>query len=169
MSVCVYYSLSCVRLFATPWTVAHRAPLFIGFSRQEYWNGLSFPAPGDLPDPGVEPRSPALRADSSPAEPQGRVSMCGGVCVWVVRLCLTLCDPLDCSPPGFSVHGIPQVRTLEWVVISCSRVFSPPRDQTCISHVSWIGRQVLYHLINEGRLSIDSNLIQQNKNHSIHL
>ena len=89
--------------------------------------------------------------------------------VLCAQSCLTPCSPLDCSPPGFSVHGIPQVRTLEWVVISCSRVFSPPRDQTCISHVSWIGRQVLYHLIHEGRLSIDSNLIQQNKNHSIHL
>ena len=57
-------SLSRVRLFATPWTVAYQAPLSIGFSRQEYWNGLPFPSPGDLPDPGVEPRSPAMQAEA---------------------------------------------------------------------------------------------------------
>ena len=49
---------------ATPWTVARQAPLFVGFSRQEYWSGLPFPSPGDLPDPGIEPGSPALQADS---------------------------------------------------------------------------------------------------------
>ena len=53
-------SLSRVRLFATPWTVAYQAPLSMGFPRQEYCSGLPFPSPGDLPDPGVEPRSPAL-------------------------------------------------------------------------------------------------------------
>ena len=57
-------SLSRVRLFATPWTAAHQAPPSIGFSRQEYWSGLPFPSPGDLPDPGIEPRSPALQADA---------------------------------------------------------------------------------------------------------
>ena len=57
-------SLSRVRLFATPWTVAHRAPLSMGFSRQEYWSGLPFPSPGDLPEPGIEPRSPALQEDA---------------------------------------------------------------------------------------------------------
>ena len=56
-------SLSRVRLFATPWTVAHQAPLSMGFSRQEYWSGLPFPSPGDLPDPGIEHRSPILQAD----------------------------------------------------------------------------------------------------------
>ena len=50
-------SLSRVRLFATPWTVAYQAPLSMGFSRQEHWSGLSFPSPGDLPDPGIEPWS----------------------------------------------------------------------------------------------------------------
>ena len=52
--------LSRVRLFATPWTVAYQAPLSMGFSRQQSWSGLPFPSPGDLPDPGIEPRSPAL-------------------------------------------------------------------------------------------------------------
>ena len=62
---------SCLTL-ATPWTVTCWAPLFIGFSRQEYWNGLPFPSPGDLPDPGIEPGSPALQADSLPTELQGK-------------------------------------------------------------------------------------------------
>ena len=53
-------SLGCVRLFATPWTIAYQAPLSMGLPRQEYWNGLPFPSPGDLPDPGIEPVSPAL-------------------------------------------------------------------------------------------------------------
>ena len=63
--------LSRVRLFATPWTVAHPASPSMGFSRQEYWSGLPFPSPGDLPDPGIEPGSPALEADSLTSEPQG--------------------------------------------------------------------------------------------------
>ena len=62
-------SLSCVRLFATPWTVAYQGPLSMGFSRQEYWSGWPFPSPGDLPDPGIEPRSPALQADALTSEP----------------------------------------------------------------------------------------------------
>ena len=64
-------SLSRVGLFATPWTVAYLAPLSMGFSRQEYWSGLPFPSPGDLPYPGIEPGSPALQADSLPSKPPG--------------------------------------------------------------------------------------------------
>ena len=52
-----------------PWTVAHQAPLSMGFSRQEYWSGLPFPSPGDLPNPGIEPRSPALQAGALTSEP----------------------------------------------------------------------------------------------------
>ena len=59
----------------------------------------------------------------------------------VAQSCLTLCDPVDCSPPGSSVHGILQARTLEWVAISFSRGSSQPRDRTC---VSCTGRWVLY-------------------------
>ena len=56
----------------TPWIVAHQAPLSMGFLRQEYWSGLPFPSPGDLPKPGIKPRSPQLQADSLPSEPQGK-------------------------------------------------------------------------------------------------
>ena len=65
-------SLSRVRLFATLWTVAYQAPLSTGFSRQEYWSGLPFPSPGGLPDPGIEPGSPALEADPFTSEPPGK-------------------------------------------------------------------------------------------------
>ena len=58
-----------VRLFATPWTIAHQAPLSMGLSRQEYWSGLPFPSPGDLSNPGIKTRSPALQANSLPSEP----------------------------------------------------------------------------------------------------
>ena len=61
-----------VRFFETAWTVARQAPLFVGFSRQDYWSGLPCPPLGDLPDPGVEPRFPALQADSLPSEPPGK-------------------------------------------------------------------------------------------------
>ena len=64
--------LSCVRLFVTPWTVTHQAPPSMGFSRQEYWSGLPFPSPGDLPNPGIKSRSPALQADALTSEAPGK-------------------------------------------------------------------------------------------------
>ena len=60
-----------LHLFATPWTIVLQAPLSMRFSRQEHWNGLPFPSPGDLPDPGIKPKSPALQADSLPSDPPG--------------------------------------------------------------------------------------------------
>ena len=65
--------LSHVWLFATPWTVAHQASPSLGFSRQDYWSGLPFPSPGELPDPAIEPRSPALQADALTSEPPGKL------------------------------------------------------------------------------------------------
>ena len=64
-----FQSLSHVQFFATPWTVACQPPLSMGFSRQEYWSGLTFPSPEDLPDPEIKPGCPALQADSLPSEP----------------------------------------------------------------------------------------------------
>ena len=66
-------SLSRVRLFVTPWTIAYQAPPSMGFSRQECWSGLPFPSPGDLPDPEIEPGSPTLQADALPSEPPGTI------------------------------------------------------------------------------------------------
>ena len=79
--------LSYVQLFATPWTVACQPPLAMGFSRQEYWSGLTFPSPEDLPDPEIKPRCPALQADSLPSEPPGHSS----IYHLSVSICLSLC------------------------------------------------------------------------------
>ena len=72
LCVCVFSHFSCVWLFVTLQTVAHQAPLSMGFSRQEYWSGLSFPPPGFRLHPGVEPGVPAMQADSSPTELPGK-------------------------------------------------------------------------------------------------
>ena len=75
LTCCRCLALSRVQLFATPQTVAHHGPLSMGFLSQEHWSGLPFPAPGDLPDPGIEPKSPAspsLQVDSLPTEPLGK-------------------------------------------------------------------------------------------------
>ena len=71
--VCVHSQFSHVQLFVNLWTVACQAPLSMGFFRQEYWSGLAFPSPGDLPNPEIEPGSPALQADSLPTELQGKI------------------------------------------------------------------------------------------------
>ena len=95
-------SLTRVRLFATPWTIAHQAPLSMGFSRQEYWSGLPFPSPGDLPDPGIKPRSPALQADALTSEPPGK----GGKAPFPSHLSLELYSMW--FSPGYQ-------RALHWV------------------------------------------------------
>ena len=63
--------LSRIRLFVIPWTIVYQTSLSMGFSRQEYWSEVPFPSPGDRPDPGIKPRSPALQADALPSEPPG--------------------------------------------------------------------------------------------------
>ena len=70
--LCVLNCFSCVRVFATPWTLARQASLSMEFFRQEYWSGLPCPPLGDLPNPEIKARSPALQEDSLPAEPQGK-------------------------------------------------------------------------------------------------
>ena len=78
-------SLSRVRLFATPWTLAYQDPQSMGFSRQEYWSGLPFPSPGDIPDQGIEPGSPALQADALPSEPPGSPALSKRSSFWKSR------------------------------------------------------------------------------------
>ena len=80
IDVCMLSSSSLVRLFATPWTVAHQPPLSMGFFRQEYWTGLPCPPPGDFPGPGIEPASPALKADSLLLSHQGSPNKSRGKC-----------------------------------------------------------------------------------------
>ena len=103
--VLVVQSLSSVQLFVTPWTVAHQAPLSMGFSRQEYWSGLPFLSPGNLPDPGIKPWSSALQVDSLATEAPGKPYK-----ELVIQSCLTLCDPIDYNSLGSSVRGILQAK-----------------------------------------------------------
>ena len=140
--------LSHVLLFVIPWTVAYQAPPSMEFSRQEYWSGLPFPSPGDLPNPGIEPRSPTLQADVLPSEPPGKPfrHTAATVAAKSLQSCPTLSDPMDCSLQGSSVHGIFQVRVLEWIAISFSRGSSRSRARTQVSCIA--GR--LYHLSHQG-------------------
>ena len=79
VKVCVGVSRPVTFDSETPWSVAHQCPLSLGFSVQEYWNELTFPSPGVLSDPGVEPGSPALQADSLTFEPQEKLSGCSRI------------------------------------------------------------------------------------------
>ena len=136
--LCVCQSLIRVWLFAIPWTVACKAPLFMRFSRQEYWSGKVFPSSGDLPDPGIEPGSSAMQADAfTISAPLVQFSS-------VTQSCLTLCDPMDCSLQGSSVLEIVQAGILEWVSVSSSRVSPWSRAWTC---VFCIGKQIRYHWV----------------------
>ena len=111
---------------ATPWTVACQASLPTGFSRQEYWSGLPFLSPGDLPDPGIEPGSP-LQADSLPTELEGKPQCHPRPVLYLVVTdsFATRC-PQQLCPPGSSLHWISQARILEWLAISYSRGSSRP-------------------------------------------
>ena len=121
--VCVHAQLlSLVQPSATPWTVAHQAPLSTRFSRQEYWSGLPFLSPGDLSDPGTELVSllfPALAGGFFHCT-TGKPWFPAAAAAKSLQSCPTLCDPIDGSPPGSPVPGILQARTLEWVAISFS-------------------------------------------------
>ena len=94
-----------------PWTAVYQASLSMGFSRQEYWSGLPFPSPRDLPDPGIEPRSPALQADVLPFNLKKEkkkslhsVQFSSVQFSSVAQSCPTLCHPMNRSTPGLTVH-----------------------------------------------------------------
>ena len=96
-------SLSRVRLFATPWTITHQAPLSRAFSRPEYWSGLPCPPPGDLPNPEIEPRRPISQADSLQFEPPGK--------------------PKDTGVGGlFLLQGIFLSQELNWGLLHCRQI-----------------------------------------------
>ena len=131
--VCV---LSRVRLFATLWTVSCYPPLSLEFSRQDYWNALPFPTPGDPSDPGIEPTSvfPALVGGFFITEPPGKSYL--RTC-WALLSHSVVSDSLRphglvaCQAP-LSI-GILQARILEWVAMPSSRGSSQPRDWTQVS------------------------------------
>ena len=164
----------------TSWTVIFQDPLFTGFSQQEYCNRLPCPPSGDLPDPDIEPSSPVSPAlagrfftTERPGKPQvnleelfffffflaasqkklSSVCLVYSVLCLVTRSCLTLCNPMDYSPPGSSFHGILQERILEWVAIPFSRGSYWPSDWTQISCISsrfstvWVTREALVYTV----------------------
>ena len=108
--------------------------LLLGFPRQEHWSGLPFSSPGDLPDPGINTASPALAGIFFTTEPPGKPL--SYMRAKSLQSCPTLCDPIDCSTPGSSLHGILQARIPEWIAISFSRGPSRPRDQTQVTLIS---------------------------------
>ena len=133
--------LSCfshIWLFVTLWTVAYQASLSMGFSMQENCSRLPCP-PGDLPDSGNNPRLLCLlhwQPGSLPLAPLGKPSF-----ACLLQSCLTLCDPMDYSQPGSSVHVILQERILEWVAMPSSRGSSWDRDWIHISSLlHWLVR-----------------------------
>ena len=131
-------SLSHVRLFATPWTVAHQAPLSMGFSRQEYCSGLPFPSPGYLPDQGIL-TPPALAGEffttSATQEAQYYIyNYCAVLCL-VAQSCLSLCNPMDLALQAPLSLGILQARILEWVAVPSSRGSSQPKKRAGTSYI----------------------------------
>ena len=82
----------------------------------------------------------------------------------LLQSCLVLCDPMDCSPSDSSVHGILQARILEWVAMPSSRGSFPSRDRTHVSHISYVGRQVLYHQCHLGSLFYIQQCLYVNPN-----
>ena len=113
--------LSCVGL-CDPVNYSH-APLSLEFSRQEHWSGWSFLNPGDFTNPGIKSTSPAFLTSSGGLFTHlGRygINTAAAAAAKLLQSCLTLCDPIDGSPPGTPVPGIRQARTLEWVASSFS-------------------------------------------------
>ena len=122
--VCVL-TLNHVWLFKIPWTIACRDPLSTELCRQDYWNGLPFSLPEDLPDPAIGLSSLALAGGFFIPETSGKPTwyVTAAAAAKSLQSCPTLCDPIDCSPPGSHVPGILQARTLEWVAISFSNAW----------------------------------------------
>ena len=117
----------------TPTTVACQTPLSMGFPGKDAGKGCHCLLRGIFPDLGIELMSPALAGGFFTTEPARKARIDSES--EVAQSYLTLCDPMDCSLPGTSIHGILQARILEWVTISLSRGSSQPRDQTQVSRI----------------------------------
>ena len=100
---CCLVAKSCLTLGTPQTVVTHQAPLSMGFSRQEYWSGLQFLSPGDLPDPGIKPESAALQVDSLPLNHWGSPGQMVQFSS-VAQSCLILHNPMDHNMPGLPVH-----------------------------------------------------------------
>ena len=139
MCVCMLSLFSHVQLFVTLWTITHQALLSMGFSRQEYWNGLPHPSAGDLPDSRIELvslMSPALAGGFLTTSTTWQTLIYVRKWKWSRSVMSDSLLPVDCSPSSSSVHGILQARILEWVAVSFSRGSSWPRDRTQVSRIA---------------------------------
>ena len=134
--MCVHAKVhSRAQLFATLWTVAHQVPLSMGFPRQEYWSGLPFPSPGDLPIPGIKLKSlesPALAGGCFTTEPPGMSFSRYRRCCSVAQSCPTVCSHMDCSTPSFPVrHSLLELAQthVHWV----SDAIQPPHTLSSLA------------------------------------
>ena len=129
----VVKSLSSVQLFVTPWTVAYQAPPSMEFSRWDYWSGLQFPTPGDLPDPGMEPGSPTLQVDSLPTEPPvAPIKSCKtSRKASVLKRGSSLSRSWILCKRNLSVFQFSSVQSL-----SCVRLFATPWIEACQASLS---------------------------------
>ena len=136
--------LSSVWLFAIPWTVTYQVPPSIKFSRQRYWSGLPFPTPGDFPDPGIEPKSPALQADALPSEPPGKPPLWSDFNVYHSRDTLWLLVPIFPALLrwDFGKMQIKQLKLKPKLYISSEQVIFYPIIFNC-----FIGVGILRHHI----------------------
>ena len=130
------FVFACARAHCDPVDCSPPGSSVHGILQARILEWVAIPSPGDLPDPGIESRSPALQADSLPTEPPGKwLPTLVNVCI-SRSVMLTLHDSTDCGPTGFSAHGILQARILEWVAVPFSRGSSQPRDQTLVSSIA---------------------------------
>ena len=146
MIVSEWKSHSHVWLFATPWTMQS-----MEFFRPEYWSGWPLPSPGDLPNPGIKPRSPALQVDSLPAEPQGKPKNTGVGSLSLLQRIFSTRESnlglLHCRRILYHLSHQAGLRILKWVASPFSRGSSQPRNWTRVSCIaagfftSWATRE----------------------------
>ena len=147
-------SLSHVRLFVTQWTVAYQAPQSMEFSRQEYWSGSPFPSPGDLPNPGIETRSPAIQADTLPSETRDQTHV---PCIGrqILNHCATRKVPArDFKLYSFEILSGYKVTCLHHLLFFSFLFFLPP-------HCSFIFQMAWHYFFSSVRSSFCSPVVQR--------
>ena len=141
---CLFFSVLKVKVLAAqlcltlcdPMECSHQVPLSMGFSRQEYWSGLPFPSPGDIPDPGIEPGSPAVQADSLPSEPLGKPFSVLGV-GFLVLSCSELTEPFSSKSHAFLL----QWKTFLYYFYPLTLIPS------ALDHLDWVSMNLLFSFI----------------------
>ena len=152
--VCMHAkSLQSCPTLCNPMDLAPQAPLSVGFPRQENWSGLPFLPPGDLSNPSIKPTSPevpALQVDFLPLSHQRSPKCCLSLMTEclpakTLQACLTLCNSIDCSPPGFSVHG--RENPMDSCCHALLQVIFPTQGWTHVSYVSYMSMHVFYRYL----------------------